>query len=275
MNRRRSCLQPGDVLDERLDAAAGTGGSCAAGTSCPCAGRRRAGRASVRDLRDELHGAGAGADDRDALAAQVVVVVPLAPSGSCGRRRSRRPRSAGSAGWCSWPVARTIASASNVRPSSAVDRPAARVVVPGAGRDLAPSATSRSTPWSRATPLEVVEDLLLRRAQPRPVAALREGERVQVARDVARRARVGVVEPRPADAGGRVEDRDVREAVRCELDRGGDRRRTRPPTMTTFTSLLADTSSTYRAASGTDVTRCGRRAAAYGRVMTFVQRTPS
>ena len=63
---------------------------------------------------------------------------------------------------------------------------------------------------SRGDVAQVVEDLLLRRAQPRPVAALREGERVQVARHVAGGARVAVVEPRAAEVGRALEDRDVR-----------------------------------------------------------------
>ena len=65
-------------------------------------------------------------------------------------------------------------------------------------------------------------DLLLRRAQPRPVAALGEGEGVEVARHVAGRAGVGVVEPGAAEVGRALEDRDVLDAVTAQLDRGGD-----------------------------------------------------
>ena len=43
---------------------------------------------------------------------------PTRRSGSCGPRTSRARRCAGYAGWCSWPVATTTASASQLRPSA-------------------------------------------------------------------------------------------------------------------------------------------------------------
>src|SRR3712207_9563975 len=69
-------LQPGDVLDGPPDGARVAAVAprqepvAAALEDCQPADLRR-------DLGDELHGARAGADDGDALAAQVVVVVPL------------------------------------------------------------------------------------------------------------------------------------------------------------------------------------------------------
>src|SRR5207253_8142997 len=68
---------------------------------------------------------------------------------------------------------------------------------------------------------QVVVDLQLRRAQPRPVPPLVEGERVQVARHVARAAGVAVVEPGAPEVRCAVEDRDVAHPVALELDRGG------------------------------------------------------
>ncbi len=70
--------------------------------------------------------------------------------------------------------------------------------------------------------VEVGTDLRLRRAQPRPVAPLREGERVQVTGHVARGAGVAVVEPRAAERGSLLEDLDVRDPTSAQLDRGGD-----------------------------------------------------
>ena len=51
-------------------------GRCAASPTAPCAGRRRGGRPASATCGDDLDRRGAGADDRDALAGQVVVVVP-------------------------------------------------------------------------------------------------------------------------------------------------------------------------------------------------------
>ena len=69
--------------------------------------------------------------------------------------------------------------------------------------------------------LRVLEDLVLRRAQARPVAALGERVRVHVARHVAGGARVAVLQPGAADAAVALEDRDVAQPVRLQLDRGG------------------------------------------------------
>ncbi len=66
-------------------------------------------------------------------------------------------------------------------------------------------------------------DLLLRRAQARPVPALGVGEGVHVARHVAGRAGIAVVEPGPAEVRRLLQDRHVGDAVPAQLDR-----RTRP-----------------------------------------------
>src|SRR5207248_7404065 len=69
---------------------------------------------------------------------------------------------------------------------------------------------------------QVVEDLVLRRADPRPVPALVERERVEVARDVAGDPGIGVEVPGASEVRRAVEDRDVLEAVPAQLDRGRD-----------------------------------------------------
>ena len=85
--------------------------------------------------------------------------------------------------------------------------------------------------------VQVAVDLRLRRAQPRPVAPLREGERVQVARHVARGARVAVVEPRPAQVRRRSRIVMSLDAVALELDRRGDPPKP-APTITTDSGLV-------------------------------------
>ena len=175
-----------------------------------------------RDGRHELHRAGPGADDRDALAVQVDVVVPArrVHRRACevvgaGDRRDRRgvQLARGEHDGVGLPAA----------PVLRLDRPGhRRLVEPDRGHQhgrhehLVDARTRFATPWrySRIS--------ALRRAQPRPVAALGERERVQVARDVARRARVAVVEPGAADLRRAVEDHDVGDAVAAELDRRGD-----------------------------------------------------
>ena len=113
------------------------------------------------------------------------------------------------------------------RPSSCAPSCAStvHVIVASSSRTVETSTDGSSTsssPYSFATPWRYSRDLRLRGAQPRPVAALGERERVQVAGDVARRARVAVVEPGAADLRRAVEDHDVGDAVAPELDRRGD-----------------------------------------------------
>ena len=66
--------------------------------------------------------------------------------------------------------------------------------------------------------IEVREDLGLRAEAPRPARVRLEGERVEVRRDVARRARVVVVAPGAADAVRLLEDREVVDARLLEAD---------------------------------------------------------
>ncbi len=69
------------------------------------------------DLGHELDRAGARADDADALAGEVVVVVPFGRVEAVARELAGALRSSGTCGWCSWPVASTSASASKRSPS--------------------------------------------------------------------------------------------------------------------------------------------------------------
>jgi hypothetical protein len=69
---------------------------------------------------------------------------------------------------------------------------------------------------------QVRQDLLLGRAQPRPVAALRKRERVEVTRQVARHPRIRVVVPGAAEIVGPLENRHVPKSVPAQLDRRPD-----------------------------------------------------
>ena len=172
------------------------------------------------DLGHELHRAGARPDHRDPLAAQVVVVIPAggveavtgvflaAVDPRVGRLVELPRRQHHGVGLPFAPVA-------------ARQRPATGLVVPRAGADLDARHHEAIDPVLAGHVVQVGEDLLLRRAQARPVTALRKRERIQVAGHVAGRARVGVVEPRAAEVGAPLEDRHVVEAVLLQLDRGG------------------------------------------------------
>ena len=103
-----------------------------------------------------------------------------------------------------------------------VDRPEMALLVPAAGGDRLSALDELLDALLAGDLVHVVVDLLLRRAQPRPVAALGEGERVEMAGDVAGGPWVAVVEPRPAQVGRLLEDRDVGDPVPAQLDGGGD-----------------------------------------------------
>ena len=75
------------------------------------------------------------------------------------------------------------------------------------------------TPYSLGDALEVGLDLGLRGVRRRPVGVAGEGERVELAGDVAARAGVGVVAPGAADVVGLLDDHEVGLAVLGELDR--------------------------------------------------------
>src|SRR5919198_1372549 len=73
--------------------------------------------------------------------------------------------------------------------------------------------------WNNA-PANVVLDLVLRRERSRPVRVELERVRVEMRRDVAGRARVGVVTPGPADLAAPLENEEVVAAVFAQPDGG-------------------------------------------------------
>ncbi len=107
-------------------------------------------------------------------------------------------------------------------PAGGLDAPAALGVREAAGGHLRAGQHQAVDPEVAGDLVEIAEDVGLRGAQPRPVAPLREGERVEVRGDVAGGARVVVVEPGATEVRGGVEDRDIAEAVLLQLDRRGD-----------------------------------------------------
>ncbi len=220
MNRRRKRLYPGHVPDRRahhrrVGAVAPRQEPVAGPLEHVQPARPR------RNLRHELNRARAGPDHRHALPGQVERVIPAGrveaharelldalhprdrrlvelPGGDHHRVRPPRP-----------PVRRR-------------HRPRRRRLVPAARHDV---HAVPHDPIDSEIPrhlLQIPEDLRLRRAQPRPVPALRERERVQVTRHVAGAARVVVVVPRPADARRPLEHGHVVEPVPAQLDRSGE-----------------------------------------------------
>ena len=159
------------------------------------------------DLRDELDRAGAGADHRDALAVELVVVIPgggvedraleLAQPGDVGQLRLvQRPRAGDQ-------------RAGEQRAGRGLQAPAPALVVPAGALDLAAEAHVLEQPLVGRDPAQVLADLRLGREGRAPIRVGREGERVDVARDVAATPRVGVLAPGPADLPGALQDDEV------------------------------------------------------------------
>jgi hypothetical protein len=69
--------------------------------------------------------------------------------------------------------------------------------------------------------LEVRKDLGLISVGAGPTAVRRERERIEVALDIARRTRIGVLPPRAADAVGPLDDHDVVDTFAAQSDRCG------------------------------------------------------
>ena len=168
--------------------------------------------------RQELDRAGAGADHRDPLAAQVVAVVPLGGVEAVALEAARQARDGGLVEL----ARRHDHGVGRALPAARLDPPVPRRVVPAARADVRAGLDDVLEALLGDDLAQVGEDVGLGRAQPHPVAALGERERVEVARDVARGARIGVVEPGAAEPVGLLEDRDVRDAVAAQLDRRGD-----------------------------------------------------
>ena len=174
-----------------------------------------------RDLGDELNGAGAGSDDGDALSCEPVVVVPVRRVEAVPRELVQaldaRDRRLVQLSRCEDQGGGRIGRARGGR-----HRPAAALIVPRAGRDRGVGLDQAVDAVGARHGAQVVVDLALARAQPRPVAALRIGERVEVARDVAGGARIAVVEPGSAELGRLLEDPHVADPVIAQLDGGRD-----------------------------------------------------
>ena len=184
-------------------------------------------RDTRRDLRDELDGARRVADHRDALAGEIVRVVPasrveaLAPEPLEARdRRDRRPVQLPDG--AHQHVGRRLGTARRA------DAPGGRVVVPARPGDLRPEADVAEDVVLPRAMIHVVPDLLLRRPLPRPVGLLLEGEAVGERRHVARGARVRVVAPRPAEAIRLLEDREAVDAELLQTDAEAEAGEARP-----------------------------------------------
>ncbi len=219
-HRQRLGVVVDEPPPERLNRRARTGsapagtpdthGCAAAGTSCPSAGTRYSRADLLGDLGHELDGARAGPDHRDPLAAQRSNEWSQRAEWKLTPSNSAKPAIAGIDGWWSCPVAITqrvrlpAPPVGSTTPSTPLDPTRTR------RRRRRTRTRPRRPPRSRATAVEILEDLRLRRAQPRPVPPLRERERVQVARDVARAARVVVVMPRAAEPRSRARARSRR-----------------------------------------------------------------
>ena len=182
----------------------------------------------VGDFGNDLHAAGTRADDRHPLAGQVDGGVP--PRGVHQRRRRSRstPSMSGYRAAPNNPTALTTTSATTASPSSS------------STSQCRASAFHRSCLHGRAEHqvtaevevvgdrLEVGEDLGLIGVGATPCPVRRERERVQVALDVACRARVDVLPPGAADAVGAFDDRQVVDALAPQCDRGGEAAEARP-----------------------------------------------
>ena len=166
----------------------------------------------VGDRRRDLEPARAGADEREALAADVDVVGPAARSGTTGPAKSSMPGMSGRWGWFSAPTALITANASSwsTDPSfaftSTVQRPV-RVVERGA-RDLGVEPAVRLDAVLVHHSPEVLRELGLLREVLGPVVGRLERVAVEVAADVDPRAGVAVVPPRAAGTAALLHDRE-------------------------------------------------------------------
>ena len=109
-----------------------------------------------------------------------------------------RPGRSGTEGSAIGPLA-SMSTPAVQRPGAGLDPPALRGVVPGGLQQAAAEADVRQQPVLAGDPSQVVADLGLPGEGAGPVRVGREGQRVQVRRDVAGAARIGVVPPDAAD----------------------------------------------------------------------------
>ena len=169
-----------------------------------------------RDRGDDLDGARPRADHGHPLAAEIVGVVPprrvedltvelgdAGHVGELGRRQGAR---------------REHEHLTGDRAVARRDGPPRGCLVPRRVNQLRTGVQLVADAVALGHRLEVALDLALPAEGPRPRGVLREGERVEPARHVARRARVGVVAPRPADVGALFEQHEVAVAGLLQLD---------------------------------------------------------
>ena len=157
------------------------------------------------DDRDELRGAGAGADHGDALAREIDVVIPL---GRVKRRPGERVAPVDVGQLRSVQLARCVDDGvervgARIRPSrsTVLHLPRCRIVVErhGLHRGREPDEPAHAELVGEAP--EVVEQRGLCREVLRPVVALGERVAEEMAGDIDPAARVGVLQPGAADLG--------------------------------------------------------------------------
>ena len=109
-----------------------------------------------------------------------------------------------------------LVAAGNLQP------PAARLLVEGGTFDVAAETGLVEHAEAARDALEVGLDLVAWREASRPIGVGSERQRVQMRRDVAGGARIGVGAPDPAEPVAALEDHEVVDAAARELDGGGD-----------------------------------------------------
>ena len=178
-------------------------------------------RADLRlDARHELDRRRAGADDRDALAGEVVLVVPL------GRVEDLALEAPQPADLRHGGVAQRPGRVDEQRrrPVAArrLDVPQLALVVPRRARQLVVQAQVLAEAVACGDGPQVRPDLRLARVRPRPRRVRLGRERVQVRGHVALAARIRVGLPRAADVAGPLEDHEVLDARVLQADRHPD-----------------------------------------------------
>jgi hypothetical protein len=193
------------------------------------AGHYPAGRALVdlhelgllHQLRHDLNGARAGADDGHPLTGEVVVVVPVGAVDHLAFVRVDatdvgqlvvRQRAGGKH---HGPRAEALATGGGHRPH-------ALAVIEGQAVDFDSELDAATQVELVDHALDVSTDLIGGGVGARPGRVLGERERVQQRRDVARRAGIRVVPPRAADAVVALDEHDVVDARLREFDGGAD-----------------------------------------------------
>jgi hypothetical protein len=170
----------------------------------------------ARDLGDDLDRAGAGADDRDPLAGELIVVVPAGGVDELALevveafeiRRLRVDERADRADHEPGGHLLTVHR----------EPPEVGVLVPGSRGDLAGQADVRSQPVLVDVVVDIGLDLVPLREESRPVVLELVRELVSAGRDVDADAGIRVVAPRAAHVVRALEDREV---VHARVEQGG------------------------------------------------------